>query len=134
MVLDGAMEAPTLICFLQRLIQDARRKVFLILDRLPVHRATVVPNWLARHALCVSLMVRLLPSGWPWQNRRRDRTALAYPMPRQHAGGRFTDIQGSLIEAIRPATCQLERIVRRHLIFGSDENIERPGVGAEGLR
>jgi len=29
--------------FLQRLIRDAGRKVFLILDRLPVHRAAAVP-------------------------------------------------------------------------------------------
>ena len=38
-----------LIDFLQRLIKDARRKVFLILNRLPVHRAAVVRDWLARH-------------------------------------------------------------------------------------
>jgi hypothetical protein len=30
-VLDGAIKAPVLICFLQRLIKDAGRKVFLIL-------------------------------------------------------------------------------------------------------
>jgi|SRR5689334_94250 transposase len=48
-VLDGAIKAPVLICFLQRLIKDAGRKVFLILDRLPVHRAAVVREWLARH-------------------------------------------------------------------------------------
>src|SRR3954454_24921047 len=33
-VLDGAIKAPVLIGFLQRLIRDSRRKVFLILDRL----------------------------------------------------------------------------------------------------
>ncbi len=47
MVLDGAVKAPTLIRFLGRLIQDAGRKVFLILDRLPVHRARSVRAWLA---------------------------------------------------------------------------------------
>jgi DDE superfamily endonuclease len=49
MVLDGAIKAPVLIRFLQRLIRDARRKVFLILDRLRVHRAVVVRDWLAKH-------------------------------------------------------------------------------------
>jgi transposase len=34
MVVDGAVKAPDLIRFLRRLIRDARRKVFLILDRL----------------------------------------------------------------------------------------------------
>src|SRR3569833_1107287 len=48
-VLDGAIKAPVLICFLQRLIKDAGRKVFLILDRLPVHRSAVVRDWLTRH-------------------------------------------------------------------------------------
>ena len=49
MVLDGAVTAPRLICFLRRLIQDARRKVFLILDRLSVHRARQIRDWLAQH-------------------------------------------------------------------------------------
>jgi hypothetical protein len=39
MILDGAIKAPTLIRFLERLVRDAGRKVFLILDRLQVHRA-----------------------------------------------------------------------------------------------
>ena len=47
MVLDGAVKAPTLIRFLSRLVRDAGRKVFLILDRLPVHRAAPVRTWLA---------------------------------------------------------------------------------------
>ncbi len=47
MVLDGALKAPTLIRFLGRLVRDAGRKVFLILDRLPVHRARSVRAWLA---------------------------------------------------------------------------------------
>lgn len=47
MVLDGAIKAPALIRFLQRLTQEASGKVFLILDNLPVHRARLVQNWLA---------------------------------------------------------------------------------------
>jgi transposase len=46
MVLDGAIKAPTLIRFLERLVRDAGRKVFLILDRLRVHRARLVRDWL----------------------------------------------------------------------------------------
>lgn len=49
MVLAKAITAPVLIRFLQRLIQDVRRKVFLILDRLRVHRAGQVRDWLAAH-------------------------------------------------------------------------------------
>jgi hypothetical protein len=47
MVLDGAVKAPSLIRFLARLVRDAGRKVFLILDRLPVHRSAKVRAWLA---------------------------------------------------------------------------------------
>jgi transposase len=65
-VLDGAIKAPVLIDFLQRLIRDARRKVFLILDRLPVHRAAVVQEWLARHK--AQIEVFYLPSYSPELN------------------------------------------------------------------
>nr|WP_277751868.1 transposase [Dankookia rubra] len=46
MVLDGAIKAPILIRFLEHLVRDAGRKVFLILDRLQVHRAGLVRAWL----------------------------------------------------------------------------------------
>lgn len=49
MVADGAVNAPTFIRFLQRLIRDARRKVFLVLDRLKAHRARLTRDWLAEH-------------------------------------------------------------------------------------
>jgi transposase len=63
MVRDGAIKAPALIRFLQRLIRDARRKVFLILDRLPVHRAAPLRDWLARHR--TKIEVSYLPSYSP---------------------------------------------------------------------
>jgi transposase len=47
MVLDGAVKAPSLVRFLDRLVRDVGRKVFLILDRLPVHRSAKVRAWLA---------------------------------------------------------------------------------------
>ena len=49
MVLNGALTAVVVIMFLQRLIRDAGCKVFLIMDRLPVHRAAAVKAWLAQH-------------------------------------------------------------------------------------
>jgi transposase len=47
MVLEKAITAAVLIVFLSRLIRDVNQKVFLILDRLPVHRAPAVRAWLA---------------------------------------------------------------------------------------
>jgi transposase len=49
MVVDGAVKAPDLVRFLRRLVRDARRKVFLILDRLQAHRARLTRDWLAEH-------------------------------------------------------------------------------------
>jgi DDE superfamily endonuclease len=47
MVLDGAIKAPSLLRFLARLVREADRKVFLVLDRLPVHRSAKLRAWLA---------------------------------------------------------------------------------------
>lgn len=66
MVLDGAITAPILIGFLQRLIRDAQRKVFLILDNLRVHRARLVRDWLADHT--AQIEVFHLPSYSPELN------------------------------------------------------------------
>lgn len=41
------MKAPVPVRFLGRLVRDAGREVFLMLDRLPVHRARSVRAWLA---------------------------------------------------------------------------------------
>lgn len=46
---DGTMNADLLIDFMKRLIKDAQRKVFLILDNLRVHHARKVKAWLAEH-------------------------------------------------------------------------------------
>jgi hypothetical protein len=65
-VRDGTIKAPVLIGVLQRLIRDVRRKVFLILDRLPVHHAAVVRDWLARHK--AQIEISYLPSYSPELN------------------------------------------------------------------
>ena len=49
MTYAGALNSPLLIRFLQRLVKDAGRKVFLILDNLRVHHSKPVKAWLAEH-------------------------------------------------------------------------------------
>jgi transposase len=66
MVVDGAVKAPDLVRFLGRLIRDAGRKVFLILDRLKVHRARLTRDWLAEHR--AEIEVAFLPSYSPELN------------------------------------------------------------------
>ena len=48
-VFDGNMNSEVLIDFMKRLIKDAARKVYLILDNLKVHHAKVVRRWLDEH-------------------------------------------------------------------------------------
>src|SRR3712207_9230451 len=66
MVVDGAVNAPTCIRFLERLIGDARQKVFLILDRLKAPRARLTRDWLAEHR--AEIEVHYLPPYSPELN------------------------------------------------------------------
>lgn len=49
MMYRGAMHSRFLVQFMGRLIRDAKRKVFLILDNLRVHHSNLVKRWLERH-------------------------------------------------------------------------------------
>ena len=48
-IFDGALNADILIDFMKRLVRDAGRKVYLILDNLRVHHSKPVKAWLAQH-------------------------------------------------------------------------------------
>ena len=49
MVYEGTMNSQMMITFLKRLIKDATRKIFLILDNLRVHHSKPVKEWLQDH-------------------------------------------------------------------------------------
>lgn len=48
-VFDGSFTAKLFIEFLNRLIRQAKQKVFLIIDGHPVHRATIIQKWRMAH-------------------------------------------------------------------------------------
>src|SRR3954447_18332050 len=50
MIYEGALKAPIFLNFLQRLVREAARKLFVIVDNLPVHRAHRVTAWVQNHA------------------------------------------------------------------------------------
>lgn len=50
MIYAGGITPPRLILFMRRLTKDTRRKVFLILDNLNVHKAKPVREWLETNA------------------------------------------------------------------------------------
>lgn len=66
MMYEEAMNADLLIKFMGRLIKDAARKVFLILDNLPVHHSKKVKQWL--EARKEKIEVFYLPSYSPELN------------------------------------------------------------------
>jgi transposase len=49
MVYEETFRVPLFLKFLQRLIKQAKRKVFLIVDGHPVHRAKLVQKWRSEH-------------------------------------------------------------------------------------
>jgi transposase len=58
--------APVLLRFMRGLLNDTRRKVFLILDKHPVHRSAAVRNWLAANRTRIEVF--FLPSYSPELN------------------------------------------------------------------
>lgn len=46
---EGSMNAEVLIDFMMRLLKDAKRKVYLILDNMRVHHAKPVKEWQEKH-------------------------------------------------------------------------------------
>jgi transposase len=66
MIIDDAFDSEKLIEFLQALIKDAGKKVFLILDNLRVHHSKVVKAWVAERIGQIELFY--LPSYSPQLN------------------------------------------------------------------
>jgi transposase len=66
MIYEGALNTAIFLTFLRRLIRDAPRKVFLIVDNLKVHRAQAVTRWVRQHRDRLELFY--LPSYAPEHN------------------------------------------------------------------
>ena len=66
MIYEGTMNSDTLIKFMSRLIKDAGRKIYLILDNLRVHHSKPVKKWMKKHVDQIELF--FLPSYSPELN------------------------------------------------------------------
>ncbi len=66
MIYKDKMNSNTLIKFMERLIKDSTRKIFLILDNLKVHHSYIVRDWLEEHK--GQIEVFFLPSYSPELN------------------------------------------------------------------
>ena len=109
MVLDGAIKAPSLMRFLGRLIQEARGKVLLIWDNLPVHRARAVRDWLAERQ--EQIEVFYLPSYSPELNPDEGLNAdLKQAVTRKPPARSKPELKRTVISHMRRLTKLPERI------------------------
>jgi len=104
MIYKGALSPRLLIVFMRRLIKDAKRKVFLILDNLRVHKAAEVCDWLDAHRDAIEVF--FLPPYSPELN------------PTEYFNG---DLKGTVQRAI-PARNELE--LKRNLL-GHSRSIQK---------
>lgn len=56
MIYEGALNTTIFLDFLRRLVREAGRKLFVIVDNLPVHRAHHVAAWVQDHADRIELV------------------------------------------------------------------------------
>ena len=66
MIIDESFNSDRLIEFMESLVKDAGKKVFLILDNLRVHHSKLVKAWVAQHSEKIELFY--LPSYSPQLN------------------------------------------------------------------
>lgn len=109
MVLSRAINAALLIDFMQRLVRDARRKVFLILDNLKVHHAPSVVTWLDEHRDCIEVFY--LPSYCPELNPDELLNAdLKEALTKQAPARRKGDLKKAVISHLRRISKLPERV------------------------
>lgn len=89
MMLEKAINVALLLDFLTRLIRESERKVFLILDNLPVHKAPQVRAWLESHRQ--EIEVFYLPSYSPELNpnellNAELKASIGKQAPKRHKG------------------------------------------------
>ena len=66
MVFEQTFTVKVFLKFLKRLIRLSKRRIFLILDRHPVHRSAAIAKWFARHAAGIRMF--FLPAYSPELN------------------------------------------------------------------
>ncbi|PSP29564.1 MAG: hypothetical protein BRC59_08220 [Cyanobacteria bacterium SW_4_48_29] len=98
-VFEGSFTTEVFLDFLRRLVRSVPRKVFLVVDRHPVHRAHQVQRWVNQHADQIELFY--LPPYSPERN------------PDEYLN---QDIKANATRQRRPRnTADLKQAVRSHL-------------------
>lgn len=118
MIIDEAFDAEKLIEFLQALIKDADKKVFLILDNLRVHHSKLVKAWVAERNAQIELFY--LPSYSPQLNPEERLNADL----KQEMGKRVpVRTKGKLREAANEHMTMLEKTPERVMSYFQDRRV-----------
>ena len=118
MIIDDAFDADKLIEFLQALIKNAGRKVFLILDNLRVHHSRIMKAWVAECNDLIELFY--LPSYSPQLNPEERLNADLKQEIGKHVPVRTT---AKLREAANAHMVMLEQIPERVLSYFQDKRV-----------
>jgi hypothetical protein len=108
MLYDGALNLERFLAFLRRLVKDAGRKVFLIVDNLQVHHARKVKAWVASHAHEIELF--FLPAYAPDHDPDEHLNNDLKQAPRQQPQPGSKD---ELVERTRPVLRAIQRSPER---------------------
>ena len=139
-IFDGALNSDILIDFMKRLVRDAGRKVYLILDNLRVHHSKPVKaGWpstrtRSRSSTCPAIAPSSTPTRWPtrtssrlsrnWLRRAR---SCSWSRPRPSTSQRATTAQAdqALLRARAGSVCRLSSLFQCRL-----NNTGRDGQGS----
>lgn len=108
-----------MIDFCRRLLRSAHRKIFLIVDRHPVHRSKKFKAWLARHAERIELflLARLQPGAQPRRVLEpRRQVQCGWPTPRDESNridGKRSGLPAKYATTTRQSTTLFPRKTRR---------------------
>ena len=118
MIIDESFDADKLVEFLQALIMDAEKKVFLILDNLRVHHSKIVKAWVAERK--DKIEVFYLPSYSPQLNPEERLNADL----KQEMGKRVpVRTKAKLREAANAHMTMLEQTPERVMSFFQDKKV-----------
>jgi hypothetical protein len=122
MIIDEAFDAEKLIEFLQALIKDASKKVFLILDNLRVHHSKLVKAWVAERKDQIELFY--LPSYSPQLNPQERLKERLNADLKQEMGKRVpVRTKAKLREAANEHMSMLEKTPERVMSYFQDRRV-----------
>jgi transposase len=98
---DGALNAERFIAFLERLMEDAGQKVFLIVDTLKVHHAKVVKAWVERERLELLHLPAYAPEHNPDEDLNNDLKPTLRQRPQPASKAELLKSTRSVLEALQ---------------------------------